>query len=184
MVGIDTRIVIIGLPQVSEQLHADIEQAIWITQAYVLTNTLMLSLIGRLGGIFGRVKIYTYGFAIFTVGSALTNIGQNPSEVIFFRGVQGIGSALFTLFLNIGLTVSLNLTVVIMSLTALYDLITQILAAVNPASISPAGINLFVASLKNTYFAFAIINAIAIIPAVIGGRIRKTDNTEPIVEAG
>jgi MFS family permease len=85
MVGIDTRIVIIGLPQVSEQLHADIEQAIWITQAYVLTNTLMLSLIGRLGDIFGRVKIYTYGFAIVTVGSALMSIGQNPSEVIFFR---------------------------------------------------------------------------------------------------
>ena len=94
MVGIDTRIVIIGLPQVSEQLGADIEQAIWITQAYVLTNTLMLSLIGRLGDIFGRVKIYTYGFAIFTVGSALTSIGQNPTEVILFRGIQGIGAAL------------------------------------------------------------------------------------------
>ena len=94
MVGIDTRIVIIGLPQVSEQLHADIEQAIWITQAYVLTNTLMLSLIGRLGDIFGRVKIYTYGFAIFTVGSALTSLGTDPTQVILFRGVQGIGAAL------------------------------------------------------------------------------------------
>jgi EmrB/QacA subfamily drug resistance transporter len=94
MVGIDTRIVIIGLPQVSEQLHADIEQAIWITQAYVLTNTLMLSLIGRLGDIFGRVKIYTYGFAIFTFGSALTSVGINPTEVILFRGIQGIGAAL------------------------------------------------------------------------------------------
>ena len=94
MVGIDTRIVIIGLPQVSEQLHADIEQAIWITQAYVLTNTLMLSLIGRLGDIFGRVKIYTYGFAIFTVGSALTSLGMNSTEVIIFRGIQGIGAAL------------------------------------------------------------------------------------------
>jgi len=51
MVGIDIRRAIIGLPQVLEQLGADIEQAIWITQAYVLTNTLMLSLIGRLGDI-------------------------------------------------------------------------------------------------------------------------------------
>ena len=97
---------------------------------------------------------------------------------------HGIGSALFTLFLNIGLTVSLNLTVVIMSLTAPYDLITQIISAVNPQAIPAAGRALFVASLKNTYFAFAIINAIAIIPAVIGGRIKKTDNTEPLVEAG
>ncbi|HUK85536.1 MAG TPA: MFS transporter, partial [Candidatus Acidoferrum sp.] len=94
MVGLDTRIVIIGLPQVSQQLKANIEQAIWITQAYVLTNTLTLSVIGRLGDIFGRVKIYTYGFALFTVGSALTSLGQNPTEVIIFRGVQGIGAAL------------------------------------------------------------------------------------------
>jgi EmrB/QacA subfamily drug resistance transporter len=94
MVGIDTRIVIVGLPQVSEQLHADIEQAVWITQAYVLTFTLMLSIIGRLGDIFGRVKIYTYGFVIFTVGSALVSLGQNPSEVILFRALQGIGAAL------------------------------------------------------------------------------------------
>ncbi len=94
MVGLDTRIVIIGLPQVSEQLKANIEQAIWITQAYVLTNTLTLSIIGRLGDIFGRVKIYTYGFALFTVGSALTSLGQNPTEVIIFRGIQGVGAAL------------------------------------------------------------------------------------------
>ena len=94
MVGLDTRIVIIGLPQVSEQLKANIEQAIWITQAYVLTNTLTLSIIGRLGDIFGRVKIYTYGFALFTVGSALTSLGQNPTEVIVFRGIQGVGAAL------------------------------------------------------------------------------------------
>ena len=60
----------------------------------MLTNTLIFSLIGRLGDIFGRVKIYAYGFAIFTLGSALTSIGTNPSEVIFFRGIQGIGAAL------------------------------------------------------------------------------------------
>jgi hypothetical protein len=33
MVGIDTRIVIVGLPQVASQLQADAEQAIWITQS-------------------------------------------------------------------------------------------------------------------------------------------------------
>ena len=72
-----------------------------------------------------------------------------------------------------------------MSLTAPYNLITQIISSANPAAIPAAGRALFVASLKNTYFAFAIINAIALIPAVIGGRTKKTDNTdEPITEAG
>jgi EmrB/QacA subfamily drug resistance transporter len=94
MVGIDTRIVIVGLPQVASQLQADAEQAIWITQSYVLANTVLLLLIGRLGDIFGRVRIYTVGFGIFTVGSALTSLGMNPFQVIAFRAVQGLGAAL------------------------------------------------------------------------------------------
>ena len=89
---------------------------------------------------------------------------------------DGIGSALFTLFLNIGLTVSLNLTVVILSITAPSDLVTQIISAANPTSISAAGRALFVASLKNTYFIFAIINSIVIVPALIGGIIKNQTN--------
>ncbi len=97
MDGIDSRIVIIGLPQVAAALHADIEQAIWFTQSYVLASTIALLLIGRLTDIVGRVKIYTIGFAIFTIGSALTSIAQNPAQFILWRGLQGLGVAmLFT----------------------------------------------------------------------------------------
>jgi hypothetical protein len=95
---------------------------------------------------------------------------------------HGIGSALFTLFLNIGLTVSLNLAVLVMSFTAPYNLITQIIGAANPQSIPAGGIELFLASLKNTYFVFAIVNTFAIIPAVIGGRIKKAQTGVPMVE--
>jgi len=94
MVGLDSRIVIVGLPQVAKQLNADPEQAIWITQSYVLTTTLMLLLIGRLSDIFGRIRLYVYGFTIFTVGSALTSIGFTPTEVIIFRAIQGFGASL------------------------------------------------------------------------------------------
>ena len=94
---------------------------------------------------------------------------------------HGIGSALFTLFLNIGLTVSLNFAVLIMSFTAPYNLITQILTAVNTQAISAPDKALFLASLKNTYFAFAIINTLALIPAAIGGRLRKAEG-QPAAE--
>ena len=93
MAGIDTRIVIIGIPQVAEQLNADPEQVIWVTQSYVLASTVMLLLIGRLADIFGRTRIFTAGFAIFTIGSGLTSIGQDPIQVIIFRAIQGIGAA-------------------------------------------------------------------------------------------
>jgi len=98
MDGLDSRIVIIGLPQVAAALHADAEQAIWFTQAYVLAGTVALLLIGRVTDIVGRVKIYTAGFTIFTIGSALTSLSQNPNQFILWRGLQGLGVAM--LFIN------------------------------------------------------------------------------------
>jgi len=97
MAGIDSRIVIVGLPQVAAGIHADAEQAIWITQAYVLGSTVALLLIGRVADVLGRVKMYTSGFAVFTVGSLLTSLAVDPTQVIIFRVIQGLGSAiLFT----------------------------------------------------------------------------------------
>lgn len=97
MAGLDSRIVIVGLPQVASSLRADAEQAIWITQAYVLGSTVALLLIGRVSDIVGRVKLYTSGFGVFTLGSLLTSLAANPAQVIAFRAVQGLGSAiLFT----------------------------------------------------------------------------------------
>jgi EmrB/QacA subfamily drug resistance transporter len=97
MAGIDGRIVVIGLPQVAAALGADAEQAIWFTQSYVLGSTIALLFIGRVTDIFGRVKVYTLGFTVFTIGSALTSLSQTPDHVILFRMVQGLGSAvLFT----------------------------------------------------------------------------------------
>lgn len=91
MAGVDGRIVVIGLPQVAAALGADAEQAIWFTQAYVLGSTIALLFIGRVSDIFGRVKVYTFGFTIFTVGSALTSLSQAPEHVIAFRMIQGLG---------------------------------------------------------------------------------------------
>ena len=94
MDGIDSRIVIIGLPQVAAALHADAEQAIWFTQSYVLATSIALLLIGRVTDIVGRVRIYTIGFAVFTIGSALTSLSQNPLQFILWRGLQGLGVAM------------------------------------------------------------------------------------------
>jgi EmrB/QacA subfamily drug resistance transporter len=94
MSGLDTRIVIIGLPQVAAALGADAEQAVWFTQAYVLCSTISLLLIGRATDIIGRVKIYTAGFVVFSVGSLLVSLAQSPAQVIVFRGIQGIGGAM------------------------------------------------------------------------------------------
>jgi EmrB/QacA subfamily drug resistance transporter len=94
MVYLDTRITIIGIPQIAEALKADAEQAIWLTQAYQLMITVSLLVIGRISDLLGRAKLYTAGFAIFTLGSALTSLGQDPFQVIMFRAVQGLGGSI------------------------------------------------------------------------------------------
>jgi EmrB/QacA subfamily drug resistance transporter len=96
MSGIDSRIMIVGLPEVAAALHADAEQAVWFTQAYVLGATLTMLLIGRTTDMIGRVKIYTAGFAIFTIGSLLVSTSLVPSEVIAFRALQGVGSSMLS----------------------------------------------------------------------------------------
>ena len=94
MAGIDTRIIIVGLPTVARELGADVESIIWVSQSYLLASTVGLLLIGRITDVIGRVKIYNIGFAVFTVGSALASISQSPTQLILSRIVQGTGSAM------------------------------------------------------------------------------------------
>ena len=94
MAGIDTRIVIVGLPTVARALGADVESIVWVSQSYLLASTVGLLLIGRITDIVGRVKIYNLGFAVFTVGSALASISTSASHLILSRIVQGLGAAM------------------------------------------------------------------------------------------
>ena len=93
MSGIDSRIMVIGLPTVAASLGADAEQAIWFTQAYIIGSTVALLFLGRISDMYGRVKIYNVGFAIFTVGSLLTSLSPSSDLFIASRIFQGLGSA-------------------------------------------------------------------------------------------
>ena len=96
MAGINSRIVVVGLPTISRQLHASAVEAVWITQAYVLASAVFLLLVGRATDIFGRVRLYNYGFVIFTIGSILSSISYSPTQLIIFRAVQGVGAGVVT----------------------------------------------------------------------------------------
>jgi MFS family permease len=90
---------------------------------------------------------------------------------------RGVGSALVGLFLNIGLTVSLNLAIVIMSLTAPYDLITRIISGVGSVSVTAPEKLLFMDSIKNAYLVIAFVNALAIVPSVFQVNRKSKDKT-------
>ena len=94
MAILDSNIVLIALPTITDDLHASPFEAVWIIMGYVLVTASLLMSFGRLSDIFGRVRLYNTGFALFTVGSALCSIAPSGTLLVLFRLVQGCGGAL------------------------------------------------------------------------------------------
>lgn len=94
MAILDSNIVLIALPTIASDLRATPFEAVWIVMGYILVTASLLMSFGRLSDIFGRVRLYNVGFALFTVGSALCSIAPNGSSLVLFRLVQGSGGAL------------------------------------------------------------------------------------------
>ncbi len=94
MASLDTRIMIVGLPQIAKSLGADAEEAIWFTQSLQFALTVSLLVAGKISDLVGRVKLYKIGFILFTIGSILTSLSRDPLQVIVSRALQGVGSAI------------------------------------------------------------------------------------------
>jgi EmrB/QacA subfamily drug resistance transporter len=94
MAAIDSTIVILGLPEMMTELHADLIEMVWVIMGYILVSTVFLLTFGRAADMFGRVRMYNLGFVIFTIGSALCGFSQNATQLILFRLVQGSGAAM------------------------------------------------------------------------------------------
>ncbi len=94
MTAIDTTAVVLALPVMVVDLRSDILSMVWVIMAYLLVLTIFGTQVGRLGDIYGRVRMYNVGFAIFTIGSLLCGLSQTGSQIIDFRIIQGIGGAL------------------------------------------------------------------------------------------
>ena len=103
MASIDSSIVLISLPAIFNGIHinplapGETNYFLWILLGYMVVTATLLVTFGRISDIFGRVKFYNLGFAIFTVGSILLWLTPGTGntgalELIFFRLIQGVGS--------------------------------------------------------------------------------------------
>ncbi len=95
MSAIDVSIVLIALPTIGKDLpNSSPFDLIWVLVGYQLVIAAVLVNFGRLSDMFGRVKLYTLGFAVFTASSALCSLSQDGLQLVVFRMVQGLGAAL------------------------------------------------------------------------------------------
>ncbi len=94
MANLDSTIVVLGLPTILQNLNASIVHGIWIITGYSLMMTILAVVLGRLADLYGRVRLYNLGFAIFTVGSLFCALSQSGEQLVISRFLQGTGAAL------------------------------------------------------------------------------------------
>lgn len=91
---LDASIVTLAFPALEEDFHASIGAVTWVGLTYLLVLVALVTAVGRLADMVGRKLLYTYGFAVFIVGSALCGFAPNLLALNIFRVLQAIGAAM------------------------------------------------------------------------------------------
>ncbi|MFJ5219210.1 MFS transporter [Streptomyces sp. NPDC088354] len=107
MSALDGSIVLIALPAVFRGVHLDplapgnIAYLLWMIMGYRLVQAVLVVTVGRLGDMYGRVRIYNCGFAVFSFASILLSFdpfdgGHGAMWLIAWRVVQAVGGSMLT----------------------------------------------------------------------------------------
>src|SRR6516165_10109186 len=91
LAALDQTIVATALPTIVGDLGG-LNHLSWVVTAYLLTSTCSTPVWGKLGDLYGRKKIFQVAIVVFLVGSALSGASQTMTELIAFRGLQGLGA--------------------------------------------------------------------------------------------
>ena len=105
MATINSSIVLIALPDIFRGIHLDPLEAgnsgylLWMLMGFLVATAVLVVSFGRIGDMYGRVRMFNVGFAVFTAGSVLLSLtwmdGSAAARwLIAMRIVQGIGGAL------------------------------------------------------------------------------------------
>jgi EmrB/QacA subfamily drug resistance transporter len=84
----------LALPAIAKEFKIDAVILTWIPTAYLLASAVCLVPFGRLADLYGRKKIFGFGIIAFALSSLLCAVASSALQLILFRILQGIGSAM------------------------------------------------------------------------------------------
>jgi EmrB/QacA subfamily drug resistance transporter len=84
----------LALPVIAQEFKIDAVILTWIPTAYLLSSAVCLVPFGRLADLYGRKKIFGVGIVAFTLSSLLCAVASSALQLILFRILQGVGSAM------------------------------------------------------------------------------------------
>jgi len=102
---INSSIVLISLPAIFRGIHLDplepgnVSYLLWMIMGFLVVSAVLVVLLGRLGDIYGRVKMYNLGFLVFAAASVALSLdpldhGAGAMWLIVGRVIQGVGGAM------------------------------------------------------------------------------------------
>jgi EmrB/QacA subfamily drug resistance transporter len=90
LAALDSTIVATALPTIVGELGG-LERLSWVVTAYLLAQTVVIPLYGKLGDLYGRKIVLQTAIVIFLIGSALCGLSRSMMALIVFRMIQGLG---------------------------------------------------------------------------------------------
>lgn len=94
MATLDGSIVNIALPSISQTLRLPVAQAEWVVTSYLMVICAAILFFGKLGDIFGKIKVFKWGMILFLIGSLLCGLSNTLITLILSRAVQALGAAM------------------------------------------------------------------------------------------
>src|SRR5256714_3756060 len=91
LAAVDKTVVATALPTIVGDLGG-LERLAWVTSAFLLAQTAVTPVYGKLGDLYGRKRVLQSAVILFLIGSALCGLANGMNELIAFRAVQGLGA--------------------------------------------------------------------------------------------
>ncbi|HXZ99225.1 MAG TPA: DHA2 family efflux MFS transporter permease subunit [Candidatus Binatia bacterium] len=91
---LDASIVTVAFPHIGRTFDAGLGAVAWVGLAYLLVLVALVTAFGRIADMVGHKLLYTYGFVVFIVGSALCGLAPTLLSLDAFRLVQAVGAAM------------------------------------------------------------------------------------------
>ncbi|MGA5448454.1 MFS transporter [Streptomyces umbrinus] len=94
MTILDGNIVTVAMPAIQSDLGFSAPGLAWVVNAYLIPFGGLLLLVGRLGDLVGRKRMFVAGLVVFTVASVLCGVATSQGMLIAARALQGVGGAM------------------------------------------------------------------------------------------
>ena len=94
LAGTASRIFAVSLPTIANSLETTIVGISWAVIAYQISQVSLSLVFGRIGDIYGRETMFSFGLVVSAIGALLCGFSQSVTQLIFFRLFHGIGASM------------------------------------------------------------------------------------------